>query len=99
LSGTTRFVRDLERLDEEIWQQRGVPRHHRKPMARMPSNSRLAAQCTNPEISEHNETDGFAFRARRKAQTCQLAWRAFATPLWAQRHGFMFRYFRVGVLD
>jgi hypothetical protein len=32
LFDTTRFARDLERLYEEIWQQRDVPRHARKPI-------------------------------------------------------------------
>jgi predicted O-linked N-acetylglucosamine transferase (SPINDLY family) len=38
LFDTTRFARDLVRLYEEIWQQRDVARHERKPIVLTPSN-------------------------------------------------------------
>ncbi|MDR0781709.1 MAG: tetratricopeptide repeat protein [Pseudomonadales bacterium] len=36
LFDTTRFTRDLERLYENIWQQREVPRHERRPIVLRP---------------------------------------------------------------
>ncbi|MDR0781106.1 MAG: tetratricopeptide repeat protein [Pseudomonadales bacterium] len=37
LFDTARFARDLERLYEEIWRQRDVPGHERKPIMLMPA--------------------------------------------------------------
>ncbi len=54
-------------------------------------------QYAGTEISERNETDGFAFRSRCKPQRYRAVSRGFATPPWAQGRGFMCRYLRVGV--
>ena len=50
------------------------------------------------EISEHDESDAFGPRARRKPQQCPEALRGFATRPSDRRRAFVFRNLRGGVL-
>ena len=56
-----------------------------------------AFQYPATEISEHDESDAFGPRARRKPQQCPEALRGFATRPSGRRRAFVFRNLRDGV--
>ena len=57
------------------------------------------AWYTGTEVSEHDESDAFGLRARRKPQQCRVALRGFATPPSGRKRAFVFGNLCGGVPD